>query len=131
MKDKATVSKAFNKHFFDFLDDILNIFPGKEEIVYAKKTFETIKKLNTTAIIKVWYPQVYSPYKEYIDVGNIDYFINKDYSQELSGVNKGGDIIKMIDNIRKPISEMDDQNKQHCAKYIQNLSKLSTLYNNM
>ena len=131
MKDKATVSKAFNKHFFDFLDDILNIFPGKEEIVYAKKTFETIKKLNTTAIIKVWYPQVYSPYKEYIDVGNIDYFINKDYSQELSGVNKGGDIIKMIDNIRKPISEMDDQNKEHCAKYIQNLSKLSTLYNNM
>ena len=131
MKDKATVSKAFNKHFFDFLDDILNIFPGKEEIVYAKKTFETIKKLNTTAIIKVWYPQVYSPYKEYIDVGNIDYFINKDYSQELSGVNKGGDIIKMIDNIRKPISEMDDQNKQHCANYIQNLSKLSTLYNSM
>ena len=131
MKDKATVSKAFNKHFFDFLDDIMNIFPGKEEIVYAKKTFETIKKLNTTAIIKVWYPQVYSPYKEYIDVGNIDYFINKDYSQELSGVNKGGDIIKMIDNIRKPISEMDDQNKQHCAKYIQNLSKLSTLYNSM
>ena len=131
MKDKATVSKAFNKHFFDFLDDILNIFPGKEEIVYAKKTFETIKKLNTTAIIKVWYPQVYSPYKEYIDVGNIDYFINKDYSQEFSGVNKGCDIIKMIDNIRKPISEMDDQNKQHCAKYIQNLSKLSTLYNSM
>ena len=57
--------------------------------------------------------------------------LNKDYSQELSGVNKGGDIIKMIDNIRKPISEMDDQNKQHCAKYIQNLSKLSTLYNSM
>lgn len=131
MKDKATVSKAFNKHFFDFLDDILNIFPGKEEIVYAKKTFETIKKLNTTAIIKVWYPQVYVPYKEYIDVGNIDYFINKDYSQELSGINKGSDIIKMIDNIRKPISEMNDQNKQHCAKYIQNLSKLSTLYNSM
>lgn len=131
MKDKATVSKAFNKHFFDFLDDILNIFPGKEEIVYAKKTFETIKKLNTTAIIKVWYPQVYVPYREHIDVGNIDYFINKDYSQELANLNKGGDIIKMIDNIRKPISEMDDQNKEHCAKYIQNLSKLSTLYNNM
>jgi hypothetical protein len=131
MNDKASVSKAFNKHFFDFLDDILGIFPDKEEIIYAKNAFQTIKKLNTTAIIKVWYPQVYLPYSEHIDVGNIDYFINKDYSEDISNINKASDIVKMIDNIRKPISDMDETNKQHCAKYIQNLSKLSSVYNKL
>jgi len=130
MNDKGAVSKAFNKHFFDFLDDILGIFPGKEEVIYAKNAFQTIKKWNTTVIIKAWFSQVYVPYREHIDVGNIDYFINKDYSEELVNVNKGGDIVKMIDNIRKPIAEMDDTNKRHCAKYIQNLSKLSNIYNN-
>jgi len=131
MKDKGSVSKAFNKHFFEFLEDILNVFPGNAEVKYAIKTFETIKKLNTTAIIKTWYVNAYIPYQSVIDSGNIDYFIQKDYSTDLADVSKGEEIVRMIDNIRGPISGMDDENKQHCMKYIQNLSKLSTLYHNM
>ena len=131
MKDKGSVSKAFNKHFFEFLEDILNVFPGNAEVKYAIKTFETIKKLNTTAIIKTWYVNAYIPYQRVIDSGNIDYFIQKDYSTDLADVSKGEEIVRMIDNIRGPISGMDDENKQHCMKYIQNLSKLSTLYHNM
>ena len=105
-----------------------NIFPENDDIKVAKKSFETIKRLNTTAIIKAWYLHVYLPYKDIIDDNNIDFFIQKDYSNELSGVNKGGDILNMIDKIRKPISEMGESNKSHCAKYIQNLSKLSFMY---
>ena len=131
MKDKASVSKAFNKHFFEFLEDILVVFPDNTEIKYAKKSFETIKKLNTTAIIKAWYNNAYIPYKDIINSGDIDYFIQKDYSQDLADVNKGDDIIKMIDKIRVPISQMDTSNKEHCMKYIQNLSKLSLLYTSM
>jgi hypothetical protein len=128
MSNKSTFSKAFNKHFFEFLDDMSNIFPENDDIKVAKKSFETIKRLNTTAIIKAWYLHVYLPYKDVIDDNNIDFFIQKDYSNELSGVNKGGDILNMIDKIRKPISEMGESNKSHCAKYIQNLSKLSFMY---
>lgn len=131
MKDKGSVSKAFNKHFFEFLEDILNVFPDNAEVKYAIKTFETIKKLNTTAIIKAWYSNAYLPYQSVIDKGDIEYFIQKDYSADLADVGKGDEIIKMIDNIRGPISGMDEANKQHCMKYIQNLSKLSVLYNNM
>ena len=131
MKDKGSISKAFNKHFFEFLEDILNVFPGNAEVKYEIKTFETIKKLNTTAIIKTWYVNAYIPYQSVIDSGNIDYFIQKDYSTDLADVSKGEEIVRMIDNIRGPISGMDDENKQHCMKYIQNLSKLSTLYHNM
>ena len=128
MNNKSTFSKAFNKHFFEFLDDMSNIFPENDDIKVAKKSFETIKRLNTTAIIKAWYTHVYSPYKDIIDNNNIDFFIQKDYSNELTGVSKANDILAMIDKIRNPISEMGETNKLHCAKYIQNLSKLSFMY---
>ena len=36
MKDKSTVCKAFNKHFFDFIEDLLVIFPNSKEITFAK-----------------------------------------------------------------------------------------------
>lgn len=131
MKDKGSITKAFNKHLFEFIDDILLIYPGNEEILYAKTSFESIKKLNVTAIIKAWYSHIYIPYSAQIDNGNIDYFIQKDYSADLVNLQNGGDIIKMIDNIRRPISTMDNNNKEYCVKYIQNLSKLSIAYNNM
>ena len=34
--DKSTISKAFNKLFFEFLDDILLVFPESKEITHAK-----------------------------------------------------------------------------------------------
>jgi hypothetical protein len=129
MNSKSSFTKGFNKHFFEFLEDMSNIFPENDDIKLAKKSFETIQRLNTTAIIKAWNVHVYLPYKDAIDNKNIDFFIQKDYSKDLEGVNKSNDILMMIDKIRKPISEMGETNKSHCAQYIQNLSKLSFMYN--
>tara|TARA_Y200000002_G_C22671799_1_gene660346 strand:+ start:1401 stop:1796 length:396 start_codon:yes stop_codon:yes gene_type:complete len=131
MNNKSSVSKAFNKHFFEFLNDILNVYPDNKDIQYAITSFETIKRFNVTAIIKVWYTQVFQQYKEHIEQGNIDFFIDKDYSKDLDGVKKSDEILKMIDNIRNPIKSMDEKNKDFCVKYIQNLSKLSGLYNSL
>lgn len=131
MKDKSTVSKAFNKHFFDFLSDLQGIFPDSKEIMFAKTSFETIKRLNTTAIIKAWYTGVNLQYGNEISEGNIDFFINKDYSADLADVNKNDEIMKMIERIRVPISTTTDVNKEHCLKYLQNLNKLSIAYQNM
>ena len=129
MTDKTTLLRAFNTHFFEFLDDLMGVLPDNKEISYAKTSFETIKKANPTMIIKTWYSFVFLPYKDVIDSGNLTFFIDKDYGSELSGINKSEDIIKMIDNIRNPIRQMDETNKNHSLKYIQNLCKLSNLYN--
>lgn len=129
MNNKSNISKGFNKHFFDFLNDISSVHPDNTDIKYAITSFETIKKLNVTAIIKVWYKNVYVPYQTEIDSGNIDFFTEKDYSSDLDGVNKSDEILKMIENIRSPIRTMDNKNKEFCVKYIQNLSKLSLAYN--
>lgn len=129
MSDKTTLLRAFNTHFFDFFNDLISVLPNNTEISYAKTSFETIKKANPTIIIKTWYNFVFLPYKDLINSGNLTFFIDKDYSIELTGVVKSEDILKMIDNIRNPIREMDETNKQHALKYIQNLCKLSDHYN--
>jgi len=126
--DKSTILRAFNKHFFDFLDDIINIYPEKKEIVNSKTSFDIIKRANPTAIVKAWNKHVYNKYKDIIDSGDITFFFEKDYSKDLERLSNAEKIMNTINNIREPIREMSNTNKNHCAKYIQNLSKLSSIY---
>ena len=128
MTDKSSVLRAFNKHFFEFIEDIIVILPNDPEISKAKVSLENIKKMNPTLLCKTWFRLVYSPYKEVIDNGDISFFFDKDYSSDLDNVPKAAEVMAVIDKIRMPIKSMDDVNKSHCTKYIQNLSKLSTVY---
>jgi hypothetical protein len=120
--------KTFNSHFFEFIDDILLIFPENIDLLTAKKSFETIKRANPTAILKAWFSFVYSPYVSQIESGNISFFFEKNYAEDLSILNNGNEIMKMIDSFRDPVKNMSDVNKQHTMKYIQNLSKISLIY---
>jgi hypothetical protein len=75
MSDKSSILKAFNNHFFEFLDDIIGIFPENNDIREARVTFETFKRGNPTLIIKVWFQYVYTPYASAILSGDISFFI--------------------------------------------------------
>lgn len=129
MSDKSTILRAFNKHFFEFLDDVSAVYPENMDIKYAKNSFETISKLNPTSIVKVWYGFIYSPYKDIIDAGNLDFFFDKDYSDDLSYLKNTDKIIAIINTLRDPMKNMSDENKTHCTEYLQNLNKLSSVYN--
>ena len=128
MADKSTLLRTFNTHLFEFLDDIIGIFPNNTELQIAKTSFQTIKRANPTAIAKVWYSYVYAPYREVIDSGDIHFFFQKDYSEDLSILQNSNEIIKMIDTLREPVSKMSETEKEFTMKYIQNLSKLSMMY---
>jgi hypothetical protein len=128
MADKTTYLRAFNTHFFDFIDDIISVIPDNQEIVYGKKSLETIKRANPTLIIKVWYSMVFLPYKDVIEAGNIEFFFDKDYKNEVSQLANADEIVKIVDKLREPVRQMDGVNKEHSMKFIQNLSQLSMLY---
>lgn len=128
MADKTSILRSFNQLFFDFVNDIISIFPDNSDINTAKTSFELIKKSNPTAIIKVWYNYVSVPYNDVIQAGNIDYFIEKDYSKDLNKLSNSNDIIKIIDSLRNPIKNMGETNKQISCEYIQKLSTLSIMY---
>jgi hypothetical protein len=126
--DKISVQRAFNNHFFEFFGDISTVFPENIEIASAKNSFETIKKMNPSAIIKAWYNFIYIPYNDIISDGNLSFFFDKDYSSDLSHLKNSDEFLKIIEKVREPLRNMDDKNKEHSAKYLKNLNKLSYLY---
>ena len=129
MADKSTVLRAFNTHLVEFLDDIISIIPGNVGLVTTKNSFEMYKKANPTLLIKIWYSYVYLPYAEIIDKGDLDFFINKDYSEDLSYLHNSKNILNAIDTLRGQIKEMSETNRNHSLEYIRNLCKLSNMYN--
>ena len=128
MSDKSTLLRGFNTHFFDFIDDIIRIFPEKRDLLATRRAFQTIKQANPSAIIKAWNHFIYKPYEKVIKEGDITFFFAKDYSRDISHLRNANDILTMIDSFREPVKEMSDSNKEHTMKYIQNLSKLSDMY---
>ncbi len=127
---KSTYLKAFNNHLLEMINDILDIYPDNVEIKTAKISIEKVKQMNPTIIIKAWYSFVYIPYKEYLDNGDLSYFFEKDYRDDLSYLKNTDDILKVIDNLRQPLKELSNENKEHTAAYLKNLNKLSEIYNN-
>ena len=127
--NKSNLIKAFNTHFFEFIDDIIRIYPENTDMRTAKIGFETFKRANPSIMIKIWFSKVYLPYKETIDQGDVTFFFDKNYSDDLTGLSNGKEIMAVIDKIRAPIRAMDAANQTHAAKYLQNLSKLSNLHN--
>ena len=118
---------AFNDHFFEFVTDIQNVFPNDPDILTAKNALSTIRKANPKLLSKIWTKCVVGPYKQQIEDGDINFFINKDYSTDLSVNDNSDKIMEAINRLRNPISQMSAENQAKTMKYIQNLTKLSAL----
>ena len=131
MSNSSTILTAFNDHFMEFVSDIESVFPEDHDILASKNAFITIRKINPKLIIRVWSEYVVGKYRSEIDSGNIDYFINKDYTQDVLDSPNSKKIIMGIDRLRNPVKEMNEENKKKSMGYIQNLTKLCTLYGNM
>lgn len=130
--DKSFILKSFNKQFFDFIEDVNRIVENNTEIENSRIYFNTIKKANPSMLLKIWHQFIFVPYKTQINEGDITFFLEKDYSQDLSQLQNNKEIVKIIDNsLRNPIYNMSDINKSHCMKYIQILCKLSDTYINL
>ena len=122
-----TILTAFNDHFIEFVNDVHCVFPDDTDILATKNALTTIRKLNPRMIVKIWNSFIVSKYKSEIEAGNIEFFINKDYSQDVSVTSNSDKIMESIDRLREPIKNMSVENQAKVMKYIQNLTKLSQL----
>ena len=121
---------AFNDHFVDFISDIQSVFPENADVLTAKNSLMMIRKANPKMIIKIWKSNIVDKYKRQIEEGDISFFIEKDYSNDLSRAEYSDKIMEGIDRLRQPIKEMAPDNRAKTMKYIQNLTKLCILYEN-
>lgn len=131
MTSQSTILSKFNEHFVEFITDIQAVFPEDVDILSAKNSLLAIKKINPKMIIKIWKTHIVDKYIEQIEKGDISFFINKDYSNDISKTYfSSNKIMEGINRLRAPIREMSLENQTKTIKYIQNLTKLSTLYEN-
>ena len=121
---------AFNDHFVEFLSDIQRVFPEDVDILTAKNALLTIRKTNPKIIVKIWTTCVVGEYKKEIEAGDIAFFINKDYTKDIATSTSSDKITESIDRLRNPVKQMSVEDQAKVMKYIQNLTKLATLYEN-
>ena len=121
-------SNAFNTLFFEFLDDVLAIYPECQEIRVARNACSHFRSLSGSNLVKMWHTSVYLPYRHQIMQGNVDFFLYKEYTSDLK--HPSNSVMEKIEHVRACILTMSESNKKHVAKYILNLSRLSEMYSN-
>jgi hypothetical protein len=131
MSNKKTLLTAFNNHFLEFVNDIASVFPKNKDIKLSKNVVTTLKAANPRLIIRIWKEYVSDPYSKKIEEEDISFFIEKDYSNDVTYIESNGYIKKSIDCLRQPIRNMGKENQDKSMKYMKNLTKLANLYFSM
>ena len=123
--NKSIIVKGFNKHFEEFIEDVQSIFPEDDEVVTMKNLMFLLKKSKPRIIMESWYMYISTPYKEPIEKGDISFFVNKDYSVDVTMTDG---ISNFIERLRGYVRNMAEENQQKSMKYIQNLCNLTKMY---
>jgi hypothetical protein len=124
----SNILSIFNDQLVQFIDDIINVFPNNADILTAKNSILLAKKANPKLIIRIWKEYIVDKYRDQILAGDINFFINKDYSNDLQNNENYSKIISCIDRLRDPVKDMTDEDRNKTMKYIQNLTKLIDIY---
>jgi len=123
----SSILTTFNDHFVEFVSDIQSVFPEDVDILSAKNALLGIRKANPKMIVKIWNQFIVGKYKSEIEGGNLDFFMNKDYSNDVAESQYSDKIMDSINRLREPIRNMGPENQAKVMKYIQNLTKLAEL----
>lgn len=123
----SNILTAFNDHFAEFVDDIQSVFPEDPDILTAKNALTAIRKANPKMIVKIWNTYIVGKYRDQIDAGNLEFFMNKDYSSDVAAAQNSDKIMESINRLREPIKNMTSDDQAKTMKYIQNLTKLASL----
>ncbi len=130
----GSILKAFSNHLIDMYDDLDRVYPNNVEVRNGRTWIEIAKKTNPRLLITGWKEFLNDRYYDQIISGQVDFFLNKDYAEELKLYNNGKNNNKaykdFIDDIKKKYMEMEKDNQKKLLKYIQNLCKLTAIYFN-
>jgi hypothetical protein len=131
--DKDQILTAFNDHFKEFIEDVKRVFPRNNDIVALYKGLPGLLMLNPRLIIKSFKTNFVDVYRSQIDAGDINFFIDLDYKNDLTnlGINptKGSMILEKINCLKEPIRQMNPEEQESVMKYMKNLMGLTDLYN--
>ena len=124
---QKSLKEVFCNQLLEFMDDVLRVFPNNLDLKTGKTFIVGLTKVSKKKLISIWKTSVVDVYEKEIMSGNKEYFINKDYSEDLGegGTDK---MMSVVEDIRMLIRNTSEENKDKAIKYLQNLTKICKLY---
>lgn len=126
--NKSDILSGFNNHLNELLESLIEILPDNKELKTALASLVTIRKANPKLIIMSWKHYVLDKYEENIMSGNLEYFLEKDYSDDVKDTGDAANILDKIIVIKNTMKELDKVNLDKTVSYLQNLTKLCKVY---
>lgn len=128
-EEKREILEAFNKHFCECVNDVHRVFPNDNTIGIMSKSLNMLLMVTKTQVIQVFKNNVLENYSKQIKEGDLSFFINKNYNDDLNNNGYNTDIItKHIDYIKDLVKQMTNEEQKSIIKYFQNLMTLCNLY---
>lgn len=116
---------AFNQHFSDFVADIKNVFPDDADVAALGPFIDGMRKTNPRLLLLTFHEHVVVPYGHQILDGDIEFFLEKDYTKDVGDATY---VLEKINRFKKPISTLPQSEMDKVVKYMQNLVRLAQNY---
>ena len=110
--NKSSYLKLFNNHLNEFIDDVLTIFPNDLDLQTSATIIKGIRKINPRMTINSWNQWVTVKYRREIEMGNLQFFEDKDYKNDLKGSQEEQKILNTIERIRNDVKQCGEDNKK-------------------
>lgn len=115
--------KTFNLTYFEFLNYIkTNTTDTKFPSFYRKNMM--VKETNIKLVINIWNNRMAVPYYEQIMEGNVEFFMQNDYSK----VN--GEALNYIIYFKHLYQQMKPEQRPRFVEYVRKLTELCAQYHN-
>ena len=108
----SIILNAFNDQLNELLTDVIKVFPDNIDIKTAKNSLELIRKANPKMTIKIWKTYIVDKYGDKFDNNDLSFFIEKDYSEDLTYSGNSNSIMDSINRLREPIKLMNTSDQE-------------------
>ena len=120
----------FNNSMDQFLAEMVAILPADENIALAKNAVLAARKANPKLLVKMWRQLVVGPYEDRIVAGDIQFFLDRDYTEDIQKLGDDSKLEKaivIIQSIKDAIASLSCEQTRGAVAHIQRLTALSKL----
>ena len=119
MNSKQNIVEIFNSKLNEFINDLLNIYDDSD--LHAFRTsLKMLICVDSKKPIRMFHKHVYVPYSDRIVNNDDEFFLDKDYSEDVQAVGK--DVVDfnqgLVNKIKEYWKDMGSDNKEIVWKYL-------------
>ena len=122
--ERRLLMGAFVSQFRELCEDLNRVFPEDVDVRGATTAFQTLLTANPKLVLNVYHMHVTLPYQDAFFAGNLAFFLEKDYTDDIRLTNSGA-ILRKIDALRVPIARLSPECHDSVLKYFSNMCKLT------